>query len=155
MSSAKEAPALPAHAHTAVTGWERELSMIASSDLINPIPKNQRNGGKTTYRATGRPRWQAASDLACSVGKQHTVDFLFISVRDAGHTGNGRHRGVVFVPGGVMVIRRDLKVSRTVRRFPRERGIQPSVASAPAASISIAKNELAVLGTISLDVTKR
>ncbi|WP_249822377.1 baseplate J/gp47 family protein [Escherichia coli] len=46
--------------------------MIASSDLINPIPEINGNGGKTTYRATGPV---AGSDLYVFRPVAHTVDF--------------------------------------------------------------------------------
>lgn len=121
--------------------------MIASSDLINPIPE------ESTETAARQHIWPlapvAGSDLYVFRPVAHTVDFHIRVTPDTPEI-----RAAITAELRSFLLRDgypqgELKVSRISEAISGANGEYSHQLLAPVDNISIAKNELAVLGTIS------
>ncbi|EGC5562554.1 hypothetical protein H9J63_001675 [Escherichia coli] len=121
--------------------------MIASSDLINPIPEESTETAARQHIGPLAP--VAGSDLYVFRPVAHTVDFHIRVTPDTPEI-----RAAITAELRSFLLRDgypqgELKVSRISEAISGANGEYSHQLLAPADNISIAKNELAVLGTIS------
>lgn len=121
--------------------------MIASSDLINPIPEESTETAARQHIVPLAP--VAGSDLYVFRPVAHTVDFHIRVTPDTPEI-----RAAITAELRSFLLRDgypqgELKVSRISEAISGANGEYSHQLLAPADNISIAKNELAVLGTIS------
>ncbi|EFC4136851.1 baseplate J/gp47 family protein, partial [Escherichia coli] len=121
--------------------------MIASSDLINPIPEESTETAARQHIEPLAP--VAGSDLYVFRPVAHTVDFHIRVTPDTPEI-----RAAITAELRSFLLRDgypqgELKVSRISEAISGANGEYSHQLLAPADNISIAKNELAVLGTIS------
>ncbi|HHL4506955.1 TPA: baseplate J/gp47 family protein, partial [Escherichia coli] len=121
--------------------------MIASSDLINPIPEESTETAARQHIVPLAP--VAGSDLYVFRPVAHTVDFHIRVTPDTPEI-----RAAITAELRSFLLRDgypqgELKVSRISEAISGANGEYSHQLFAPADNISIAKNELAVLGTIS------
>lgn len=121
--------------------------MIASSDLINPIPEESTETAARLHIEPLAP--VAGSDLYVFRPVAHTVDFHIRVTPDTPEI-----RAAITAELRSFLLRDgypqgELKVSRISEAISGANGEYSHQLLAPADNISIAKNELAVLGTIS------
>ncbi|MGI5433969.1 baseplate J/gp47 family protein, partial [Escherichia coli] len=121
--------------------------MIASSDLINPIPEESTETAARQHIEPLAP--VAGSDLYVFRPVAHTVDFHIHVTPDTPEI-----RAAITAELRSFLLRDgypqgELKVSRISEAISGANGEYSHQLLAPADNISIAKNELAVLGTIS------
>lgn len=121
--------------------------MIASSDLINPIPEESTETAARQHIGPLAP--VAGSDLYVFRPVAHTVDFHIRVTPDTPEI-----RAAITADLRSFLLRDgypqgELKVSRISEAISGANGEYSHQLLAPADNISIAKNELAVLGTIS------
>ncbi|HGC5074779.1 TPA: baseplate J/gp47 family protein, partial [Escherichia coli] len=121
--------------------------MIASSDLINPIPEESTETAARQHIGPLAP--VAGSDLYVFRPVAHKVDFHIRVTPDTPEI-----RAAITAELRSFLLRDgypqgELKVSRISEAISGANGEYSHQLFAPADNISIAKNELAVLGTIS------
>ncbi|SQP09940.1 YmfP protein [Escherichia coli] len=140
-----EAFSIPLYRHWMGTGTVGV--MIASSDLINPIPEESTETAARQHIGPLAP--VAGSDLYVFRPVAHTVDFHIRVTPDTPEI-----RAAITAELRSFLLRDgypqgELKVSRISEAISGANGEYSHQLLAPAENISIAKNELAVLGTIS------